>query len=293
MYVNQQPIGLFDLYSIAGAQRQSKSPDRHRAHIIVGYIKIIFYMKKPVIGLGTGRCGTTSLARFLSAQPNSLVSHELENDPDIRGYPPSWNDEWWRIYDALKRMEKQSPDVDFIGDVALFYLKYIPQIIEHFPNVVFIGLKRNREKVVKSFIFKVAGRDCWRKFTGNIWDRVFPKYPDEPTVEDSIRRYWNEYYDELEHYRAQYPERFIIVPTQNLNSKLGMHAILDHIKYPRNNSRVVSAVFHENGNNYGSYFVVLCKTTTRRFIGDFLYEFGRKVFYKSIYTKKQLTALFK
>ena len=46
-------------------------------------------MRRLVIGLGTGRCGTVSLSRLLNAQPDAQVRHEL------RPYLP------WAVDEAL------------------------------------------------------------------------------------------------------------------------------------------------------------------------------------------------
>ena len=130
-----------------------------------------------VIGLGTGRCGTASLAHLISAQPNSICFHEL-NPSCIRHsgtVQPILNtiNEFDRIidggdtslltvdlsrkpgaimYDKLRSMGS----VNTIGDVAFYYLFYVDRMIETNKNIRFICLKRDREETIQSWMRKSA-----------------------------------------------------------------------------------------------------------------------------------------
>jgi len=45
-----------------------------------------------VFGIGTGRCGTVSLAKLLKSQPWSLVTHENRGDDNnTGGFAPLWD----------------------------------------------------------------------------------------------------------------------------------------------------------------------------------------------------------
>lgn len=134
------------------------------------------------IGLGTGRSGTSSLAKLLSAQHDALCFHEM-NPSVVRfaGTPrPILNtiDEFQaildggapsmltvdlsrgvsaRAYDRLRQMTR----VRLIGDIALYYLQYVDLIVERNKNVRFICLRRDKEETVESWMRKSAvGR--WR-----------------------------------------------------------------------------------------------------------------------------------
>lgn len=128
-----------------------------------------------VIGLGTGRSGTASLARLLSAQKDALCFHEM-NPSAVRffGTPrPFINaiDEFQaildggdrsmltvdlsrkvaaRAYDALCQMSR----VRLIGDIAFYYLSYVEAIAHHNQNVCFLCLRRNREETIRSWMVK-------------------------------------------------------------------------------------------------------------------------------------------
>lgn len=128
-----------------------------------------------VIGLGTGRSGTASLATLLNAQRDSLCFHEM-NPSAVRfsGTPrPFLNavDEFQaildggnpsmltvdlsravaaRAYDGLCQMRH----VRLIGDIAFYYLNYVELIAAHNPNVRFICLRRDREETISSWLRK-------------------------------------------------------------------------------------------------------------------------------------------
>ena len=129
-----------------------------------------------VIGLGTGRSGTASLAKLLSAQRDAFCFHEM-NPACVRfsGTPrPILNaiDEFQAIldggdpsmltvdlsrpvaakaYDELCKMQR----VRLIGDVAFYYLTYVEAIAARNPNVRFLCLRRDIEKTVASWMNKL------------------------------------------------------------------------------------------------------------------------------------------
>jgi len=128
-----------------------------------------------VIGLGTGRCGTGSLAALLNAQQDGLCFHEM-NPACVRffGTPqPILNGitEFSRIldggntslvavdlsrgqcvatYDRLCQMQR----VRLIGDVANYYLSYVRIIAERHPGVRFLCMRRDIDQTVGSFLWK-------------------------------------------------------------------------------------------------------------------------------------------
>lgn len=126
-----------------------------------------------VIGLGTGRSGTASLAMILNAQHDSVCFHEM-NPSVVRfhGTPrPVLNaiDEFRiilqggdpamltvdlsravaaQVYDRLRQM----PRVRLLGDIAFYYLSYVDLIVERDPNVRFLCLRRDREETIESWM---------------------------------------------------------------------------------------------------------------------------------------------
>ncbi len=128
-----------------------------------------------VIGLGTGRSGTASLAKLLNAQRDSVFFHEM-NPSAVRfsGTPrPFINsiDEFQAVLDGgdpsmltvdLSRAAAagaydglcQMREVRLIGDVAFYYLNYVELIAAHNSNVRFICLRRDREQTIRSWLRK-------------------------------------------------------------------------------------------------------------------------------------------
>lgn len=130
---------------------------------------------KIIIGLGSGRSGTASLANLLDRQENSLCFHELnpscvahdetprpilntieEFDTIVRGgdtsrlsvdlsRPPSVQ-QYSRLCDM--------PSVDIIGDVAHYYLQYVDAISALNTTTSFVCLRRDREETVQSWMKK-------------------------------------------------------------------------------------------------------------------------------------------
>jgi hypothetical protein len=98
-----------------------------------------------VFGIGSGRCGTLSLAQVLSRQPGVMVSHE---DPPLLPWDREPGDYVIRQRFARWRRSRQAA---IVGDVASFYLPYVEDAIALEPAIRIVCLKRPREEVVQSF----------------------------------------------------------------------------------------------------------------------------------------------
>jgi Sulfotransferase family len=135
-----------------------------------------------VIGLGTGRSGTTSLAKLFNSQRDTFCFHEM-NVSSVRfvGTPrPVLNsvDEFQAIIDggdpsmvtvdlgrpsvaaAYDRLCKL-PRVGTIGDVGMYYLSYVEAIAARNPNVRFLCTRRDIDETVKSWLKQTEIRR-WR-----------------------------------------------------------------------------------------------------------------------------------
>lgn len=246
------------------------------------------------IGLGTGRCGTKSLAALLNAQKNSVFFHEMNasnlmfegtewpilnsinefegilNRGDKRKICVDLSEEYvMATYKKLAKMEK----VDFIGDVASYYLKYVPVIMKHNKDVRFICMKRGRDATVRSFInivkikktkqrrFReqlayfltgkkiIESRNHWVQHNGTIWrrdlkyDKLFPKF-DTPDISEAIGKYWDMYNEEAESLGKKYPENFKIFELEHLNTQEGQKTILRYVGFKEDD--MVIKKCHEN-----------------------------------------------
>lgn len=162
-----------------------------------------------VIGLGTGRSGTASLAKLLNAQQDAVCFHEM-NPSCVRffGTPrPILNaiDEFQAIldggdpseltvdlgravaaaaYDRLCRMRK----IRLIGDIAFYYLSYVERIIARNARVRFVCLWRDKAETVESWMQK-SMIERWR--SKRIADRLAAWITREPYHES--RNFWMEH----------------------------------------------------------------------------------------------------
>jgi len=184
--------------------------------------------KKLIIGLGTGRCGTKSLATLLNAQENSNVTHE---DPPVL----PWEFDEKAAQDKLESLLKR--DADFVGDVSFSYLNYIEWFKRNYDNCYFIYIYRDFNSFVKSWMnkFKHKGqyKDC---------DKIFPTPIDAMFGNnDVIYKYWLYY-----QYNAKRKLSNIKASTRmsiiHLNDKTILEYILYDIGYK--NPKIIKV--HEN-----------------------------------------------
>ncbi len=182
-----------------------------------------------VIGLGTGRCGTQSLAHLLNAQSAAEVYHEKEEDKI------GWKDSEKEI-DALLDWGMTTSHLRLVGDVALYYLPYVEYILARNQNVKFICLQRDCTNTVVSYMRQTSELNHWIEHQGvgwqlNEWDHCYPKY-DVPDKQSALTLYWYDYYFTATRLQALYPNSFQIFPTEALNRKAGQRAMLAFLGIP-------------------------------------------------------------
>src|SRR2546423_307998 len=131
--------------------------------------------RRILLGIGSGRCGTRSLANLLNRQPGTQVTHEE---------PPRLP---WRIPHDRAMTHRLAQIEPIVGDVASYFLPYVQQAIEYSPGIRIVCLKRPREEVIDSFcrwLDKVhplptnhwAARPALGWHHEPIWTRIFPQY---------------------------------------------------------------------------------------------------------------------
>lgn len=181
-----------------------------------------------ILGMGTGRSGSTSLTRILSLQKGGWFSHE---------HPPILP---WAIDKSLLRVHIERfncylSSCAYSGDVAHWWLPYLEEIFHHFPESKIVCMRRDKQDTVRSFekIKGVEGRgfNHWIKHDGvkwtkNLWDICYPKY-NVSSRKTAIALYWKEYYDFAVRLRRRYPNNIIIVKLSDINSKKGQEKILE------------------------------------------------------------------
>lgn len=167
-----------------------------------------------VIGLGTGRCGTLSLARLLGLQEHCDVGHER--------YPTL---SWYEDPNPCRHLEQSIESLsDVYGDVGMYYLPYVNEIRGRFPGTRFICMKRDREATINSFCRVVPSGVNWFGDVGkhHPFNRCFPNFGDVP-FDVGAAMYWDYYYDTAEGLQCDW---FRIFPTAALNDERGIEEIL-------------------------------------------------------------------
>lgn len=225
-----------------------------------------------VFGIGTGRCGTASLANLLNKQNNAAVFHELNPGPmswtgaeayleellgqfesaletgklDVEVVPRRWNLE---ALDQLEKMDK----ISMVGDIGLYYLPYVEYILSKNPSVKFVGLRRDEDATVKSYLRKtmsyrypkflrflpgaVKVRNHWIDHDGSkwtldlVWDKCYPKY-DAATKEEALHLYWRDYYAQTDELEKRYPGNVRVWDLEAMNSGESQKEVLDFIGIP-------------------------------------------------------------
>jgi hypothetical protein len=202
-----------------------------------------------VLGMGTGRCGTRSLAALLNRQPTAHVSHEAKPLLSWRNSRPSV------LAQRFQRMIRLR-DEPVVGDVASFYLPYVEEIIGIAPAVRIACLQRPREEVVESFCHWLDAvhplpTNHWAKKPAQGWHhepvytRIFPQY-DIRDREEGIRRYWDEYYQRAGALASRFPQNVRIFDWQEgLNTEQGQREILSFCGFPPE-QQVLALGIHEN-----------------------------------------------
>lgn len=172
-----------------------------------------------ILGIGTGRSGSTTLTKLWQLQEASYCSHE---------HPPrlSWSIKTSRLKFQLERFDVLLKNYKFVGDVSHWWLPYIDAILEKYEDARIVVLKRNRKATVDSFL-KIKGGggkgsiNHWIKHDGsnwskNIWDECYPKYK-VPKMKKALEYYWDDYYKTVDRWIKRYPESIKLVSTEELS----------------------------------------------------------------------------
>lgn len=195
---------------------------------------------KMIFGLGTGRCGTSSLTALLNKQTSTHATHE----GDI--IPWESHDDLMPFYQAvLFNIFNTPPDpkIKTRATIAFYWVNYISEIIRDVRDVRIIALKRKREEVVQSFSNMYQGENLWSnpKWAGfdgkkplrkDILSQMFPKY--NASKEAAIGLYWDYYYTAVDYYVDRFPETVIQVDTYSMfNNADYQRAALAFLGYKR------------------------------------------------------------
>lgn len=201
--------------------------------------------KQCIIGLGSGRCGTKSLAHLLNYQSAIHCTHEA--------WRWKWQFDEANFMSYFPKLFFRNNYGKIPGDVASWYLPYVDYLIKSLKlDIKFICLKRDLEATVKSWLNHNQVTNNWTDRKSSFWDssqdgisafnECFPKY-DLPK-EDAIRLYLEDYYLLAERLQSDYPDRFKIFDVESLNSQAGIYSILEFAGIPESEMRLIKV--HRN-----------------------------------------------
>jgi len=170
-----------------------------------------------IFGLGSGRCGTGTLAEFLGLQKGIWAKHES-------GFCP-WEKDIVAFYQSIVALLAEATEMR-IATVALYWRQYLSEIFRDFLNPKVIVLKRDKKKVVESFASMYRGRNYWSTPGGRNWEgndtendplgAWFPKY-DLPKKE-AIGKFWEEYYNDgaIDYWLKKFPRNIMLMRSEDL-----------------------------------------------------------------------------
>ena len=206
--------------------------------------------KQLIISIGTGRCGSVSLSKFLSAQRLTNIIHEGRIDHKKIRKLIKWDNDENELFKWLEYLISFD-NSKFVGDTGMYFLPYIQKIIQKYPSVKIIVMVREKDQVVKSYLKKTEGRNHWNHHNGigwdldEKWDPCFPNYK-LINKKEALEKYWEEYKLETESLEKKYTNNLKIWSIDDLNTNKGKNEILDFINF--NLERKIDREFKHNTN---------------------------------------------
>jgi hypothetical protein len=205
-----------------------------------------------ILGVGTGRCGTSSLSNLLTQQPRSKVTHERYGHRVRWNCPPSlWP---YRLFrDTIRSQEL------YFGDVAFYWTPHIETFIEfgdrHNVKVRVVGLVRPKDEVISSYVNWVRMKNHWihhqgKDYNYSEWDHCYPAYNPSLTRKEAIGEFWEHVNDDLKLLANKY-NQVEIFETRELNNEVGVRAILNHVEIPKVDQYIEVGI-RENSSRYNA-----------------------------------------
>lgn len=159
-----------------------------------------------VFGVGSGRCGTTTLAGLLDSQPDAICFHEVSPAAMAWQHAEHAVNSIVRDFEAILAGEQASLAIDLtlrqgykaveslravsrpsvIGDIALYYLPYAEFLLQKDLDIRMPCMRRDREETVESFVRKLRLTDPAMKRPRNLRERIGLLWRSGPTM----RNHW-------------------------------------------------------------------------------------------------------
>jgi hypothetical protein len=180
-----------------------------------------------ILGLGTGRCGSTSLSAAFRNVATALSTHE--NPPMI-----FWQPQREQMEFHMKRLALLCRYYPVVFDAAHWWLNAIDAFFESFPQGKVVGLHRGMESCVTSFLglkgvepgtpnhWALPNNGIWGP---NIWDPCYPSYAVPQGLESDLYRakgtqiqwYVDSYNRQLYELARARPDQVMLISTESLD----------------------------------------------------------------------------
>jgi hypothetical protein len=191
---------------------------------------------KLILGTGSGRCGTTSLARLLAFQPETTSTHEL-SEPGVSMLAVPTEDPAF-VFGTFRDVVASRSN-RFNADCAFYWLGIVDRLVAHYGDRLrIVCLERPRDEVVASFERKAAPFNHWQHHDGTVyqhivWDQCFPKFPQAQDRREAIGLYWDHCQALATDYATRHPRHFRRVPMSDLNDPAKVDALLRWCGYEK------------------------------------------------------------
>jgi hypothetical protein len=194
-----------------------------------------------IIGCGTGRSGTLTLAKLLNGCRGVRCTHE--------GRPLlPWTQDP-QVYE-----QRLTQLISGRNDVAFSWLPYIPSLLTDVPDIRIIVTRRDAHEAARSFEAWMdggsgPGRHHWLDHNGEgwvpdpVWDPCFPKLAIADRYQ-AIVTYCKEYDAAIDELTAAHPRNFLIVSTAELSWRHRQDDIFAFAGIPERARRYSPKIYH-------------------------------------------------
>lgn len=199
------------------------------------------------LGLGPGRCGSTTLADMVRRSGSCCATHE---NPTL----VHWSPKIEQLAFHKKRFSLLLDYFPVVFDAAHWWLNPVEDLLQAFPDLRLVALMRDPDGCAESFL-RVKGVgpgsiNHWADHDGRywkpaLWDTLYPSYdvtdfaaapPDfeDPNAVrrlqfDMVRRYAADYNAALLAWKEALEDKLLVVPTDSLSDRECQRKIYDFI----------------------------------------------------------------
>jgi Sulfotransferase domain len=200
-----------------------------------------------VLGLGSGRSGSTTMAGLLRTIAGGKSTHE-------NPVPVFWDPHPQQVEFHLRRFRLLTAFFSVVADCSVWWINLMETVAQALPTTKAIGVYRDTEAFVRSVKPKMRSWNPYATPHNGIWktyhgDPLCPHYelpenawkdPDAAR-ESLIRRYVTDYNNRLKALAQRMPERMLLLRTEELSEPSTLREISKFLGL-----RIVEVPIHRN-----------------------------------------------